>query len=111
MTDTLSIVIDALSYPWKDGQARENLLYAADGDTLEVRWTLDLQDASWVDDDELPELWCRWSDYDAEAFDTSTPYCWDGCNGISTVHRPGWCRHNAQHADLDCACAEYEATS
>lgn len=30
--------------------------------------------------------------------------CWDGCNGITTVHRSGWCKVNQEHADFDCMC-------
>lgn len=37
-------------------------------------------------------------------FDDSYEGCWDGCNGITTVHRSGWCRVNPEHADFDCMC-------
>lgn len=39
-----------------------------------------------------------------EFFDLGAPPCWDHCNGITTVHRAGWCRVNPEHADLDCYC-------
>lgn len=39
-----------------------------------------------------------------EFCDDSYSGCWDGCNGISTVHRSGWCRTNPEHADFDCGC-------
>lgn len=92
-TDTLSLVIEALAYPWKGGRAKENLLFAAEAGTLEVIWVLT--------EGPLAEVV-----FIAEAFDADAPPCWDACNGISVTHRPGWCRHNPEHADLDCGCDE-----
>ena len=92
-TDTLSLVVQGLALPWgRTDRVHDNLVWAAEGGTLEVGWTFVAEDGVLY-----PDAW---------AFDTSTPYCWDGCDGITTVHRAGWCRVNQEHADLDCGCGE-----
>jgi hypothetical protein len=105
-TDTLSLVVEAIAPAYNEG-CRRYLWWAVDNDDLEVRWTLAEIDHGYASmggpADLRPTFW-------AEAFDISTPPCWDGCNGITTMHRAGWCRTNAEHADFDCGCgtADYD---
>lgn len=105
-TDTLSLVLEGLAYPWQGGRAKDNLLWAAESGTLEVAWTLSEQDMGYGSLGGPVDLQVVWA---AEAVDTAIAPCWDGCTGISTEHRPGWCRTNPEHADFDCGCDEPDA--
>lgn len=52
------------------------------------------------------QSYCGWNPATTLAWfaDATTSPCWDHCDGILTDHRPGWCRTNPAHADLDCMC-------
>lgn len=107
---TLGFVLEALRDTRRDmsGQSWENVLHAAAGGTLEVVVTFESPRPSYSLGGALEEV-----PPFAEAFDTAAPSCWDACNGITILHRPGWCRINPEHADLDCGCSEpdYEEES
>lgn len=56
------------------------------------------------------ESYCGWNDAAILASFTNDGVdpCWDGCDNILRFHRGGYCRHNQAHADMDCACDEYD---
>jgi hypothetical protein len=75
---------------------------------------LPVADLQWLaDEDRLEVLVDLMPDgYYAEFADAGRVHCWCACNGITRVHRSGWCHFKAEHADLDCGCYEsfYEPT-
>jgi hypothetical protein len=73
-----------------------NLAAAMEGGTLAVL-------VEWVG---AHESYCGWNEPAVYTrFVNTDEVCWDGCDGILTFHRPGYCRTNPSHADY-CACGE-----
>jgi hypothetical protein len=98
-TDTLSLVIEAIAYAWDAPRSRDNLTWAAESGNLEVAWILAEENDGYGSFDLQVSFF-------SEAVDAAAPPCWDGCNGITTQHRAGWCLTTPEHADLDCGCGE-----
>lgn len=88
----LEALVDAVATVRRAGEeARENLIGAALDDVLVLILTVERDGGVF-----------------GEFFNDKVMACWDGCNGITSHHRAGWCPFNPEHCDMDCGCGEQD---